>query len=217
MDANFKESHNKPKLLEAKMTEKNENVITREILISVADDLNTALGLDPAIDTELEDSELTEKIREEAAQVGFNIKTNAVDAAVLKADKKALKEETWEFLLSAGMLDHTKEIETAKSSGKGKDKGASGKGKDTPAKKDAPAKKAPAAPRYTRAHSMGDAFKEKPATLTKAAKLADDLYAKKGGKSNITASERDAIYVAEMLSTFGVIKGIDKDGNITYN
>lgn len=99
----------------------------REVLESVAENLNKTLGLKPAIDLKQDDQDLFDAIKTESAEVGIDPKTSKVSDKVVKSDRKALAPETWTFLEENGMLDHLPKEE----------KPAPKNGKDKPAKEKA--------------------------------------------------------------------------------
>lgn len=69
-------------------------------ILNIVEDLNTAIGPDPAIPTSGTEADVVKKIAECAKLVEL-------------ADEGVLKAETWEYLKEAGMLDHLKRPEAA--------------------------------------------------------------------------------------------------------
>ena len=106
----------------------------REVLESVAENLNKTLGLKPAIDLKQDDQDLFDAIKTESAEVGIDPKTSKVSDKVVKSDRKALAPETWTFLEENGMLDHLPK-EEAPAPKKSKDKPAKEKTEKEPKEK----------------------------------------------------------------------------------
>jgi len=103
----------------------------------------------------------------------------------------------------------TKKEEGKKSSGKSKkSKKGSGKPKKVPI---------PHKDRYTRAHSIVDAFREKAGDKQSLIELADQIYQKKGGgECNLKESAFAYHRVVVVLDSLGIAKQEDS-GNIVYS
>lgn len=71
-----------------------DSVVDIKVLVAVAEDLNTALGLTPAIDIEADLAELVQLLEENVKEVFIE-------------DKEVLKTETWEFLETNKLIEHT--------------------------------------------------------------------------------------------------------------
>jgi len=67
----------------SKTTKKKEPKLDAELVVAVAEDMNSALGLDPEIDTDLDTDEIMERIEEESKE--------------LYSDD-SLEDDTWDFL-----------------------------------------------------------------------------------------------------------------------
>lgn len=154
-------------------------------LQDAADNLNSVLGLEPAINAELAEEELKSAISAEAKLIGVDAKTDKVTEAVIAADKKALKPETWALLEEMGWLGHIKPAKEEKPA-----RGAAAAKSDakaaTPAKTGAAAKpaKAAEAPRYTRANAFADAVDTGEKNIDKLIELSDANYVSKAGKTS---------------------------------
>ena len=160
-------------------------------LIKIAGELNTLLGISPAIPTEGETNEvILEKIRE-----GANL--------ILAEDQKDLDAETWEFLKISGFLAHLAPAEKAPAT-KGAAKGAGKeKVKSIPPKAD-PNK-------YTRVKALAEALKSG-AEIKDLAKKSDDLYVANGGKSNANIATWDFGFARKLLGLLGYAE--EKDGKL---
>jgi hypothetical protein len=185
-------------------------------LVDAADNLNTVLGLEPAIDLELGEEELKSAISAEAKLIGVDTKTDKVTDAVIAADKKALKPETWALLEELGMLGHIKPAakEDAKPARGAAAKPAAAK----PAPKDKPAKTAKEGKKtMTRTACFCAALMEegkKGVSLTDLAKYTDEDFVKAGGGSNLKQTEYMIKVHLPVLTGCGFVE-YDSKGIIT--
>lgn len=192
----------------AKKNEKAE--ITLEALIAAAEDVNKALGIDPAIDTEGDKEEIEEALKKEAGQIGFNPKTEKFDKKVLAEDQKNLTEDTWKLLEELGALGHIKEAEEAEK--KAADDKAAEKAKADEKKAEA-GTGSPVIPKYTKLMAEADAISAGGGTIDEIAVAAGKLSVAKGGKDIAKSALDDLKWLAEFLKLSGPIQ-ITKDGKI---
>lgn len=184
-------------------TKKGETKSNIDQLIKVAVDMNESLGLDPAIDTELEEGELLDAIKTESAIIGVNPKTNQIEKRVIDEDKKNLSEETWGFLEENNFLDHVKaELE------KQPEATATGNRRGQPGVNPFPK-------RYTRQQALIDVLKDGVTDIAKVISKADDLVVKNGGKSNTDGVKTDLDWFVTVAVGIGVAEL--KDGKLTLN
>ena len=187
--------------------------------IDAAENLNSVLGLEPAIDVTLGEEELATAISAEAKLIGVDTKTNKVTDAVIAADKKALKSETWELMMEMNWLGHIAPAkEEKKGAAKAKDKPAAA-AKDTTKTKPAASKSAGEKKTKTRtacfcAALMEEAKKKAGVTVAQLAKYTDEDFVKAGGKSNLKQTEYMIKVHLPVLIDCDVIS-IDAKGNIT--
>lgn len=100
---------------------------TREDLVAAGEDMNTAMGLEPAIDVTMNDADLEAKVAHEAKQV---VKEDHPDHPLTEKETAAgcrrLTQKTWDFLTGKGFFAHLAPAEPAAAApaagGKGKSK-----------------------------------------------------------------------------------------------
>ena len=164
-------------------------------LQKAAANMNEALGFDPPIPVESEDMDvLQEAIKKAATEIlvednpaGENVKKSLAE----NPDFPHLTEETWAFLMEAGMLTHLAPTPEKKK---------------TITKKAAPKKESE---RYTRFNSMAAAMKQtggKEISISDFVSKSDNLYSTKTGK---TPNPKEAANMAKsailLLRSFGVL------------
>ena len=196
--------------------------LTRDRLAAAAKDMNDIMGLEPAIDTEVDDTTL---------------KTQIIANAVDVEDKDKYKDDTWKIL---GELDAAKiparvrkKLEAGKPTPPPKrrrtapsSKPPAKKPKDPPPernqKKEEPpkAKKKTTAPvlnkNYSRSRAAAETILKKcPAKRKTIMEEADKLWVKKTGKPSTPKAATVALsYIFPFLEALGVIEE-DKKGRIT--
>jgi hypothetical protein len=163
----------------AKTTEepKKEVAEVTEDLVAVIEELNTLLGLDPAIPTE-----------GDIAKIEAALKTGA--ELVAAEDKADLSESTWKYLEENGLIEHLNAPAETKA----------------PETKPEQKKRTPPTPpkRYTRLESIVDAIKTGETGLAALAKKADELFVKGGGKSNVEMAAADLAWAGKILDGLGL-------------
>lgn len=191
-------------------------------LVAAAGELNEVMGLDPAIDVELDEEELEEAIKAEGDSI-------QPDDEYSEATLKVLKEldiTAPEDLEPGGEGEEPEEEEEGKDEEpEGDDEEPEGEEgeeedeepADKPAKKDKKPKKPPKKAeeaRYTRVNAFAEALQSKQKTNEEALlKKADGLFVQHGGDSNDKETQymqRRGLAILEALELIEV-----KDGKIT--
>jgi hypothetical protein len=154
-------------------------------IIKVATELNTVLGLAPAI-----------PLDGTADVIIAGIKDGC--PLITEVDKKEITPETWKHLEDGGYLAHLKPA-AAPAKAPAKDK-----------KKPVPPKADPN--KYTRVKALAEALKSG-ATVKDIAAASDANYVKNGGKTNLNIATWDFGFARKLLTLLGY--ATEKDGILT--
>jgi len=214
-----------------KTTTEGDEGIQTERLIAAARDMNTVMGLDPAIGTDDEGNDIIEDLPDEDLTAAIK---NEADE-VLAKDK--LEDDTWAVLEELGVAEKAiaernkkapaKEEKVADKKKAAKDKKAPAKGKDkkAPAKEEKKAKapkkeskpKEPKGPRYSRARAVADALGKvkKTFTVQELAEKADELYKDVTGGSNVKEALAVAKIAVGVLDQLGTIQAAEEKNTYT--
>ena len=159
-------------------------------LVVIAVELNTLLGLAPAIPTEgVANDEIAAKIKEGSVLVTLD-------------DKKDITPGTWTYLENNGCLDHLKPAApTAAKAAKAAAK--ADKNKPVPPKAD-PNK-------FTRVKALAGAL-QSGAEIKDMATKSDSLYVVNGGKTNLNIATWDFGFARKLLTLLGY--ATEKDGKL---